>query len=172
MLFAEVMTPCVADGEPIAMRKLSEHATPASLVILADIRAAGYGRCGCDDVRCVCDSVYKVETVGSEYMTVSGLPAACAQPRNTAQAMMQAAAAMLRAMRSSKHHGVGAVRANYEQWLWSRSQLCHQIGMERGIIAAETILGRWVLPRWNLFGDSVNTASRYSGVVVISKHCY
>ena len=46
-------------------------------------------------------------------MTVSGLPIACAQPRNTARCLLRVAVAMLQAMRTS---GIENVR--------TRSALC------------------------------------------------
>ena len=147
------MTPVVAENGRAAMRKLSERATRASLVALAEVIERL-------DAVVTAASVFKVETIGSEYMVVSGLPAACAQPRNTAETMLKAAVAMLQAIIGLKQENVS--KQNDVDVL--RQQMCSQIflqiGMERGVVA-ETILGRWMLPRWKLFGDTVNTASRY-----------
>ncbi len=80
-----------ASGGP---RKLSERATPVSLVALSSAIEL------MDGVVELC-AVYKVETIGSEYMVVSGLPAACPQPRNTAQRMLRVGVAIIEALRTS-----------------------------------------------------------------------
>ena len=101
VLFAEVMTLGVSASGEVGLRKLSEGATPASLVALSgaiERLDAVVGRCG----------VYKVETIGSEFMAVSGLPAACPQPRNTSQRMLRAALAMLQSVRAAGIENVSA----------------------------------------------------------------
>jgi class 3 adenylate cyclase len=94
VMFIEVMTLVVSPSGVVGLRKLSERATPASLVALSEVFElldAAVAACG----------VYKVETIGSEFMAVSGLPAACPQPRNTSQRMLRAAIAMLMSVKAS-----------------------------------------------------------------------
>ncbi len=105
---------------------------------------------------------FKVETIGSEYMAVSGkpthtrvadststtrlfagFPASARHPANTAITMLGVAVAMLDAIESNP----------------ALKNVTLQIGINSGT-AVETILGRELLPRWKLFGDTVNTASR------------
>lgn len=87
--------------------------------------------------------VHKVETIQSEFMAVSGLPARARHPACPSYAMICCAQAMLHTMRQ---------RPEFEG-------LSLQIGINTGVVV-ETILGRQLLPRWKLFGDTVNTASR------------
>ena len=102
VLFVEVMTSTVSSGGTVTLRKLSERATAASLVALAEVIERL-------DAVVAAGSVYKVETIGSEYMAVSGLPAALAQPRNTATSALRTAVAMLIEIRMSGQDGVSVL---------------------------------------------------------------
>lgn len=142
-------------------KKLSEGATPAALVVLSHVVEV---LDHCVELA-VC---FKVETIGSEFMAVSGLPAASPQPRNTAHCILRAALAMLEEVAAAGMRDVrcrvGRTGCRYAaeacaSLLGTPMQVRLQIGMDTGTVV-ETILGRALLPRWKLFGDTVNTASR------------
>ena len=96
------MVPAAAGST--SWRKLSERATPASIVVLSvvvDLLEGAVTSCG----------AYKVETIGSEFMAVSGLPAACPQHHNTAHAMMRTAVKMIECLGAAGMDDVRAVHA-------------------------------------------------------------
>lgn len=98
------------------------------------------------------NGVYKVETIFSEFVAVSGLPRARTHHPNTAYAMVITAIDMLREVHWALQKGKLATLAK-------GIEVDLQIGINTGSVV-ESILGRRLLPRWKLFGDTVNTASR------------
>ena len=71
----------------------------------------------------------------------------CKHPSSTVLAILQAAMQMLHNVRKEAERQPDLARIRL------------QIGINAGP-AVEAILGRQLLPRWKLFGDTVNTASR------------
>lgn len=145
-------------ASPVAVQKMSEGATPGSLYTLGIVFDT------LDEVVSTLGA-YKVETIGSEYMAVSGLPAGCLHPANPSMLMMSVAAAMIATVRN--HGSLSGVRTAVSEWpchLINTLRREHQIGLQIGVNTGrvvETILGRRLLPRWKLFGDTVNTAARF-----------
>lgn len=145
VVFVEVKIP---DGA--TWRKLSEKATPAALVILAHVvdilerctaLAGAYKVCGLRRVwlmwcivwarkapkpPCQTRNGTQVETIGSELMIVSGLPAASPQPRNTAHVALHAALAMLAEVAAAGMYDVRApvLRRAWPHW-WLIMQWIH-----------------------------------------------
>lgn len=110
------------------------------------------------------NQVYKVETIFSEFVAVSGLPRARSHHVNTAYAMVTTAIDMLREVRWELSNGRLATLAQ-------GMDISLQIGVNTGAVV-ESILGRRLLPRWKLFGDTVNTASRMKSNGVYGRiHC-
>ncbi|KAA0146043.1 hypothetical protein FNF27_01413 [Cafeteria roenbergensis] len=136
VLFCEVMAPDHAQGD--GLHKLGNNVHSGTLRTLSRVFKVIDG---------VMDrhGVFKVETIGSEYMAVSGLPVQCLHPRNPVFALIRASTDMLDAV-----HDDPICRAK---------GITLQIGINSGT-TVEAILGRRLLPRWKLFGDTVNTASR------------
>jgi hypothetical protein len=91
-----------AAGVDARYQKMSEGATPGSLYTLGIVFDA------LDDVVAT-RGAYKVETIGSEYMVVSGMPAGCLHPANPSLLMMWVAGAMIEAVRN--HGSLSGVRA-------------------------------------------------------------
>lgn len=87
--------------------------------------------------------IVKVETVGDGYICVAGAPSP-ADPEAQARAMADMALDMIEASR--RHTAPDG------------SQLCIRVGLHAGPVMAG-VIGR-KMPRWCLFGDTVNTASR------------
>ncbi|CAG0923220.1 unnamed protein product [Notodromas monacha] len=103
--------------------------------------------------------VYKVETIGQIYMCVSGAPDP--NPRH-ATSSARVAIAMLRDMHR--------IRASSEAY----SQCTIRLGMSSGAVVAGVVGLK--LPRYCMFGDTVNTASRMQssglpGKVHLSELC-
>jgi hypothetical protein len=104
VLFVDVMTNAAGlGGSDGALRKLSERATPSAIVLLTSVIELL-------DIVVEQGEVYKVETVGSCYMAVSGLPIGCPQPSNTSQCMLRVAVAMMDSLRTSTIENVGLQR--------------------------------------------------------------
>ena len=99
------------------------------------------------------NGVHKLETVFSEFVAVSGVPLARSHHANTTYAMLLTAVDMMREVREQL--APGGLLAEVAAGL--RVDL--QIGIHTGEVV-ESILGRRLLPRWKLFGDTVNMTSR------------
>ncbi|CAH1800463.1 unnamed protein product [Owenia fusiformis] len=96
-----------------------------------------------DNIISRCD-VYKVETIGDSYMVVSGLPT-----RNGIQHVANIADMSLEMLASI---------ANFRVRHMPRRKLQMRIGMHTGTCAAGVV--GTTMPRYCLFGDSINMASR------------
>jgi len=136
VLFCEVMAPDPLQGE--GLHKLGNNLQAETLRTLSRVFKVIDG---------VMDrhGVFKVETIGSEYMAVSGLPVQCLHPRNPVFALVRASIDMLDAV--------------HDDPLCRIKGITLQVGINAGT-TVEAILGRRLLPRWKLFGDTVNTSSR------------
>ncbi|KAG6449579.1 hypothetical protein O3G_MSEX006116 [Manduca sexta] len=88
--------------------------------------------------------VYKVETIGDAYMVVSGLPI-----RNNDRHVGEIASMALELLNAAKSHKI-AHRPN--------ETLKLRIGIHTGAVVAGVV--GLTMPRYCLFGDTVNTASR------------
>lgn len=97
------------------------------------------------DALCLHNDVYKVETIGDSYMCVSGLSRNSNACRNAAQ-MMRMALDMIEVIESMNDS------KKYDK------EIAIRVGMHSGPVHSG-VVGR-IRPRYCLFGDTVNTASR------------
>ncbi|XP_008297242.1 atrial natriuretic peptide receptor 1 [Stegastes partitus] len=122
----------------VGFTALSAESTPLQVVtLLNDLYT-------CFDAIIDNFDVYKVETIGDAYMVVSGLPVRNGKLHGREVARMSLA--LLDAVKSFR------IRHRAEQQLWLR------IGIHSGPVCAGVVGLK--MPRYCLFGDTVNTASR------------
>ncbi|MED6233845.1 Nitrogen permease reactivator protein [Ataeniobius toweri] len=122
----------------IGFTALSAESTPLQVVtLLNDLYT-------CFDAIIDHFDVYKVETIGDAYMVVSGLPVRNGKQHGREVARMSLA--LLDAVKSFK------IRHRPDQ------QLRLRIGIHSGTVCAGVVGLK--MPRYCLFGDTVNTASR------------
>jgi len=156
VLFCEVMVTSF-DSAGVARKpeKLGSNLKSSSLTLLSAVF---------DTLERVVEQygIFKVETIFSEFMAVSGLPAKRMHHKNTAYAMVVASLEMIREVR--KEFGKSGPSAGLTEGL----HVDLQIGINTGPVV-EGILGRKLLPRWKLFGDTVNTSSRMKSTGVFGR---
>jgi len=128
---------CLYESDIVGFTALSAASTPMQVVtLLNDLYLAFDGVV--DNFR-----VYKVETIGDAYMVVSGLP-----ERATDHAS-QIAQMSLALLHKVKHFTIRHRPSD---------QLKLRIGMHSGSVVAGVVGSK--MPRYCLFGDTVNTSSR------------
>ncbi|KAL5020296.1 hypothetical protein ScPMuIL_003188 [Solemya velum] len=122
----------------VGFTSLASESTPIEVVDLLNDLYTCF-----DDIIDLHDA-YKVETIGDAYMVVSGLPT-----RNGTEHAREAARLSLAILRN-----IGSFRIRHRKELTLRAR----IGLHSGPVCAG-VVGR-KMPRYCLFGDTVNTASR------------